>query len=228
MLLSVCLWVFAVYSPGTNPWLTETDQGWYPGQSSLFRWPFWIQCATCAHLRTVFLCERLEDWIPGISICIAWLEAKLALVSKCVENHFLLFCQCKVLWKDFYLEYPLNSDQMRSGTFWWGFQFRKLIFSSLCSPSSLAQKLKPGPSIWISVGNFLEILPWISKLHWTSATTEALYHCFFTPKCLVSINNLTKRAVYYCLVIPMINEAHYMWSKGSIYPCSFLLKSQQV
>lgn len=128
MLISACLRVFAVYIPGTNPWWIETDQGPYPGQSSLFRWPFWLQCVVLACLRIVFLHERLEDWISGLSICIVWLEAKPVLVSKCVEKLFLLFCRCKVLWKDFYLEYPFNSNHMCLDTFWLGFQFRKLIF----------------------------------------------------------------------------------------------------
>lgn len=110
ILTLLCLWVFAVYIPGTNPWWIEADHVLYPGHSSLFRWPFWLQCVIPACLRIVFLCERLEDWIPGLSICISWLEAKLSLASKCVENLFLLFCQCKVLGKDFYLEYPFNSN----------------------------------------------------------------------------------------------------------------------
>lgn len=103
-------WVFAVYIPGTNPWWTEAEQGLYPGHSSLFRWLFWLQCVIPACLRIVFLCERLEDWIPGLSICLFWLRAKLLLASKRVENLFLLFCQCKVLGKYFYLEYPFNSN----------------------------------------------------------------------------------------------------------------------
>lgn len=109
ILVLVCLWVFAVYIPGTNLWWRGR-----PGALSwpliLIYWPFWLQCVTAACLRIVLLCERLEDLKPGLSICISWLEAKWLLASKCVENLFLLFCQCKVLGKDFYLEYPFHSN----------------------------------------------------------------------------------------------------------------------
>lgn len=99
-----CLCLFAVRIPCTKPWWIQTDQKPYPGQSSLFRRPFQLQCVILACLRIVFLSERLEEWISGLPICMPWLKAKPLHVSKCVQKLFLVFCQCKVLCKDVYLE----------------------------------------------------------------------------------------------------------------------------